>query len=107
MEAGVASGVDQQYLRRFALPAAAAFVQGLGQAIAQTSRVAGVISPFGGVGFTQDLNLSQQLGIAAGAAAGRIGQTLNQEAPRGPRVTLDVKSTVGVMFLSNVTRGRN
>ena len=34
MEVGVASSVDQNYLSRFALPAAAAFVQGLGQAIA-------------------------------------------------------------------------
>lgn len=106
MEAGVASGVDQRYAERFVLPAAAAFVAGLGQAIATTSRVTGVLSPFGGVGFAQNLNIGQQLGIAAGAAGARIGQTLNQETPRGPRITLDAASQVGVMFLSDVVAGR-
>lgn len=106
METGVASGVDQRYAERFVLPAAAAFVAGLGQAIATTSRVQGVLSPFGGVGFAQNLNIGQQLGIAAGAAGARIGQTLNQETPRGPRITLDAGSQVGVMFLADVVAGR-
>jgi intracellular multiplication protein IcmE len=106
MEAGVASDVDQHYLARFILPAAAAFVQGLGQAIATTSNTAAVLSPFGGAAYTTHLKLNQQLGVAAGAAAGQVGAALNQAAPKGPTVSLDANVSVGVMFLSNVTLHR-
>ena len=106
MEAGVASDVDQHYLARFILPAAAAFVQGLGQAIATTSNTAAVLSPFGGAAYSTHLNLNQQFGVAAGAAAGQIGAVLNQAAPKGPTVSLDANVAVGVMFLSNVTMHR-
>ncbi len=103
MEAGVASDVDQHYLSRFLLPAAAAFVAGLGQAIEQTSNTAAVISPFGGATTSTHLNIDQQLGVAAGAAASQIGATLNQAAPKGPTISLEANVAVGVMFLSNVT----
>jgi intracellular multiplication protein IcmE len=102
MEAGVASDVDQHYLTRFLLPAAAAFVQGLGQAIATTSNTAAVLSPFGGAAYSTHLNLNQQLGVAAGAAAGQIGAVLNQAAPKSATVSLDANVALGVMFLSNV-----
>ena len=103
MEAAVASSVDEHYLTRFVLPAAAAFVQGLGQALATTSNTVGVLSPFGGASYLTRLSLPQQMGVAAGAAAGQIGNALNQAAPKGPTVHLDANVTVGVMFLANVT----
>lgn len=106
-EAGVASDVDQNLLSRFILPAAAAFVQGLGSAIATTSNTAAVLSPFGGATTSTNLNINQQLGVAAGVAASNIGSTLNAAAPRGPTVTLDAGVTVGVMFLSNVVSRGN
>ena len=103
MEASGASGVDQHYLTRFALPAAAAFVQGLGAAIATTSNTTAVLSPLGGATTSTNLNIDQQLGVAAGAAAANLGSTLNAAAPKGPTITLDANVAVGVMFLSNVT----
>ncbi|HJT77670.1 MAG TPA: hypothetical protein VJ739_10760 [Gemmataceae bacterium] len=106
MEAAVASNVDQHYLTRFVLPAAAAFVQGLGQAIATTSNTATVLSPFGGATYATNLNFHQQLGVAAGAAASQIGSALTQAAPKGPTVSLEANVPVGVMFLSNVTLHR-
>ena len=103
METTVASSVDEHYLSRFALPAAAAFVQGLGQALATTSNTVGVLSPFGGSSYSSQLNIQQQLGVAAGVAAQQLGNTLNQQAPRGPTVRLDANANVGVMFLADVT----
>jgi intracellular multiplication protein IcmE len=47
MEEAVATSVDQHYLERFVLPAAAAFVEGLGQAVALGNSTTSV-SPFGG-----------------------------------------------------------
>ena len=102
MEAAVASGVDEHYLSRFILPAAAAFVQGLGQALATTSNTTAVLSPFGGATTSTNLNFHQQLGVAAGAAAGQIGTVLNQEAPKGPTISLDANVGVGVIFLADV-----
>ena len=103
MEAGVASGVDQHYLERFALLAASAFVAGLGQAIAQTSNSVAVLSPLGGATTSTNLNIRQQLGVGAGVAAAQLGSVLNQSAPKGPTISLDANVAVGVMFLTNVT----
>ena len=106
MEAGVASKIDQHYAERFILPAAAAFVAGLGQALATTSNSTAVLSPFGGATTTTNLNFRQQLGVAAGAAGQQIGNTLNQQAPKGPTISLEAIVSVGVMFLSNVVDKR-
>ena len=103
METAVASSVDEHYLSRFVLPAAAAFVQGLGQALATTSNTTGVLSPFGGTSYLTRLNFPQQLGVGAGAAAGAIGNALAAEAPRGPTIHLDSRASVGVLFLANLT----
>jgi len=102
MESAVASAVDEHYIARFLLPAAAAFVQGLGQALATTSDTTAVLSPLGGATTTTLLTLNQQLGVAAGAAAQQVGSTLTQEAPKGPTISLAANVAVGVMFLSNV-----
>lgn len=104
MEVGVASNVDQNYLSRFLLPAAAAFVQGLGQAIAQSNSTS-VLGPLGSVTTQNKLNIDQQLGIAAGVAGAQIGAELQRSTPHGPTVTLDVGASVGVMFLTSVSTG--
>ena len=105
METTVASSVDQHYLARFALPAAAAFVAGLGQALATTSNTVGVLSPLGGTSYATQLNFSQQAGVAAGVAAQQLATTLSQQAPHGPTVHLDANVSVGVMFLADVREG--
>ena len=102
MEASVASSVDQHYASRFILPAAASFVAGLGQAFA-LSNSSITQSPFGGATALQRLNLGQQFGVGAGVAGARVGQALDAAAPKGPTVKVDVNSSVGVLFLSNVT----
>lgn len=103
METAVATSVDQHYLSRFLLPAAAAFIQGLGQAIATTSNTQTVLSPFGGATYSTQLNLDQQLGVGAGVAAARIGNALNQSAPRSSTVNLAANASVGIMFLTSVS----
>jgi len=107
MEAGVASEIDQHYAERFILPAAAAFVAGLGEALATTSNTTAVLSPFGGATTSTNLNFHQQLGVAAGVAAQQIGNTLNAQAPKGPTISLEANVSVGVMFLSNVVDKRS
>ncbi len=107
MEAALASGVDEHYVSRFLLPAAAAFIAGLGQAIEQTTNSVAVLSPFGGATTTNHLNIQQQLGVAGGVAAAQLGSIINQEAPKGPTITLEPNVAVGIMFLSNVVERRS
>ncbi len=104
METSVASSVDHHYGERFVLPVAAAFVSGLGQAIAQ-SNTTSTISPFGSVTGFSRLNLGQQVGVGAGVAGAQLGQILKDSAPKGPTVRLDANVNVGVIFLSPVVEG--
>ncbi|CAN2536432.1 hypothetical+protein [Methylocapsa aurea] len=102
METAVATSVDQHYIERFALPTAAAFVAGLGQAIALSNSTIGY-TPYGGmIQSYGKLDFRQQAGIAGGAAAAQIGQTLQQQTPKGATVFLAANAGVGVIFLSNV-----
>ena len=101
LETSVASSVDQHYVTRFVLPVAAAFVSGLGQALAQSNSTV-VAGPLGGATAFQRLNLPQQLGVAAGAAANQFGSAVTANAPKGPTVNLEANVNVGIMFLEPV-----
>jgi intracellular multiplication protein IcmE len=102
METAIASSVDEHYISRLVLPTAAAFVQGLGQAIA-TSNTTSQIGALGTVtGFTH-LDLAQQAGVGAGVAGAQVGKFLEQAAPKGATVNLASNVNVAVMFLADVT----
>jgi intracellular multiplication protein IcmE len=103
MEEAVATSVDQHYLERFVLPAAAAFVEGLGQAVALGNSTTSV-SPFGGTTQTfGPLTFKQEAMVAGGAAAQAVGNAMTASIPKGPIVHLAANVSVGVMFLSNVS----
>ncbi len=103
MEEAVATSVDEHYLERFVLPAAAAFVEGLGQAVALGNSTT-TLSPFGGTTQTfGPLTFKQEAMVAGGAAAEAVGNAMTASIPKGPTVRLAANVSVGVMFLSNVS----
>ena len=103
MEEAVATSVDEHYLERFVLPAAVAFVEGLGQAVALGNSTTSV-SPFGGTTRTfGPLTFKQEAMVAGGAAAQAVGNAMSASIPKGPTVHLAANVSVGVMFLSNVS----
>jgi len=103
METAVATSIDQHYVERFVLPAAAAFVSGLGQAVA-LSNATSTVSPFGGTTQTfGPLSFKQQAMVAAGAAATAVSKAMTASVPKGPTVHLAANVSVGVMFLSNLS----
>lgn len=102
METSVATSVDQHYVARFALPIAAAFVSGLGQAIAESNTYSQA-SALGGVTSYTQLGTAKIMGVAAGSAGAQAGQILNKMAPAGPTVNLAVGANVGVLFLEDLT----
>jgi len=104
METSVASSVDQHYIERFIAPGAAAFVEGLGEAVIAANSTT-QITPFGGT-ITQvnrGLNLKQTAAVAGGAAASEIGNIIRKDTPKTPTIYLAANVTVGIMFLQNVT----
>lgn len=103
MKSGVATSVDPLVFQRFILPAAAAFVNGLGQAIEQTSNTQGSYSALGNLNYIQRLNLGQQMGVAAGTAASAVQNSVTQDMPTQSRINLAANVSVGVMFEDNVT----
>jgi len=106
METAVASSVEPHYFERFVLPAAAAFVQGLGQAIVAGNSTV-VTTPFGGtISYYDKLDLQQQLAVAAGASAREVGTELKRATPKGPTIHLAANVNVGVMFLADVVEAR-
>src|SRR3984885_12073406 len=103
METAVASSIDEHYVERFLLPAASAFMSGLGQAVALGNST-NTVSPFGGTTSTiGPLTFKQEALVAAGASATAVSTALNAETPKGPTVHLAANVSVGVVFLSNLT----
>lgn len=106
MQTSVASSVEPHYFERFVMPAAAAFVQGLGQAIVAGNSTL-VTTPFGGtISYYDRLDLQQQQAVAAGASAREVGTELKLATPKGPTIHLAANVNVGVMFLSNVVEAK-
>lgn len=95
-ETGVASEVNEHLATRIILPAASAFVQGLGNAMmsANTSSYTG---GYGMTSFTH-LNIAQQMGAAAGNLGQEMGQLLQKQTPQTATVKLDKGDTVGILF---------
>lgn len=103
MEEAVATSVDEHYLERFVVPAAAAFVSGLGQAVALGNSTTSV-SPFGGTTQTfGPMTMKQEALVAGGTAATAVSNAMTSSIPKGPTVHLAANVSVGVMFLSNVS----
>ncbi|KAF2174311.1 hypothetical protein K469DRAFT_696554 [Zopfia rhizophila CBS 207.26] len=102
METAVATSVDQRVLERFVLPGAAAFIAGIGQAVATTSNSYTQLGPLGGASVITRLNPEQQLAVGAGVAAQQVGRALQQAAPRGPTIHLAANAPVGIMFLNDL-----
>ena len=103
METAVASGVDHHYVERFVLPVAAAFVAGLGQAVALSGSSFAANPVYGGYAASYNhFNAGQLIGIGAGAAGAQASQLLAAAAPRGPTVNLAANAQVGVLFLAPV-----
>jgi len=100
METGLASEVHEHLPTRIFLPAAAAFVEGLGNAM-QNSNTNSVTSGLGVSSFTH-LTLPQQLGVAAGRAGQEMGQILQKQTPQNPTVLLHKDDPIGVIFTEPV-----
>lgn len=103
----VATEVDRRYWRRVILPAAARFIEGMGDAVAQREQTVTVNN--GTVTSSQaDLNTSQELAAGLSAGTQELGQELDREADR-TKVLIKVHAgtPIGILFLEPVVKEPN
>lgn len=101
-EVGVASEVREHLATRIILPAAAAFVEGLGSAMSN-SNTTNYSNGSGMSSFTH-LNLGEQMGAAAGTMGQQVGQLIQKQTPQQATVILKQNDSVGVIFDEPVYR---
>lgn len=95
----LATDVDRRLFEKVAFGFSAAFLQGLGQAVAQSGTTY-TRDLYGSTYTTPRLNTKQQLFVAGGAAAGQVGSTLNSVFGNRPTtVKVRAGTPVGILFL--------
>lgn len=101
-ETGVASEVREHLATRIILPAAAAFVEGLGNAM-MNSNTTNYSNGSGMSSFTH-LDLAQQMGAAAGTMGQQLGQIIQKQTPQQATVILHQNDGIGILFDEPVYR---
>lgn len=101
-EIGVASEVREHLATRIILPAATAFVEGLGSAMSN-SNTTNYSNGSGMSSFTH-LNLGEQMGAAAGTMGQQLGQIIQKQTPQQATVILKQNDGIGILFDEPVYR---
>lgn len=102
---GMVTDIDKRYFRRIILPAAAAFVEGLGGAIADSGTSTTTINGATSVSQTQteDLDLEQELFAGVEEAANRVSDVLDEEGRNTqPLIIVDAGTPMGILFTQPV-----
>jgi intracellular multiplication protein IcmE len=100
---GLATDVDHRYFKRIVLPAAAKFVQGLGDAYAQTTSQT-TQNATTTTTSTTDLNTKQEFGKAVSSAAQSIGDVLADDGKNTkPLVVVAAGTPMGILFMNQIT----
>lgn len=100
---GVATDVDHRYLKRIILPAAAKFVEGLGDAYAETTTETTQNSTTTTTS-SKDLNTKQELGKAVSEMAKGVGKVLSEDGKATkPLVVVAAGTPLGILFMESVT----
>ncbi len=104
---GMATEVDHRYWRRIILPAAASFIQGMGEAIAERGTTV-TVNNSGGTTTTQDnsqIDTKEELAKGVEKSFDKIGSLLDEEAGETePLVIVKAGTPLGLLFLQSVTK---
>lgn len=100
---GLATDVDHRYFRRIVLPAAAKFVQGLGEAYAETTTET-TQNATTTTTATTDLDPKQEMGKAVSEAAQAVGDILSEDGKSvEPLIIVAAGTPLGILFMDSVT----
>lgn len=102
---GVITEIDRKYFQRIILPAAAAFIEGIGGAIAES----GSTTVSAGEGTTtteeEDLDARQEFFKGVEEASSKVGEILDQDGSRAkPMLRVAAGTHLGLLFIQPVER---
>lgn len=101
---GVVTEVDQRYFKRVILPAAASFIQGVGEGIANAGSTNVSVQGETVSQEEEDLDLREELFSGVEEAADTLGDLIEREAQRTkPLIRVAAGTPVAIMFLAPVT----
>lgn len=103
---GLVTDIDRRYFRRVILPAAAAFVEGMGSAIAESGTTTVTVDGGAAVSDSQDLDTRQELFKGVEEAANQFGEILDEDADSvEPLIRVRAGTAMGIFFTEPVTKG--
>jgi len=100
----LATDVDQRYFTRVILPAAAAFVEGLGEAVSDSGSTTVVVD--GGAAVQGDLprDTREQFFKAFEKVGEKVGEVLDEDAAQTkPLIRVEAGTPMGILFVAPVT----
>ncbi|MFN3826303.1 MAG: DotG/IcmE/VirB10 family protein [Micavibrio sp.] len=105
---GVVTEIDQRYFSRVILPAAAAFVEGMGAAIAESGSTEVTVSGDTVTESTEDLDTREEIMKGVEEASSKVSEILDEQASSIERlVKVHAGTPVGVLFMQPVTKGKS
>lgn len=100
---GVVTDIDRKYFQRIILPAAAAFVEGMGKAIADSGTTTVTVDGGAAVSDSKELDTEQQLFKGLEEASKKAGKVLDAEGNKAQvMVKVAVGTHIGVFFTKPV-----
>lgn len=101
---GMATEVDNRYWQRVVLPAAAEFIEGLGEAVAESGDTTVTVSGDTVIQEENDIDTRQELYKGVERAAERVGDLLDEEADKTEiLVRVAAGTPMGILFTTPVT----
>lgn len=102
---GIVTEIDQRYFSRIILPAAAAFVEGMGSAIAETGTTSVTVTGETVAQEEEPLDTRQEIFKGIEEAAGKASEIIDEEAGKVQRlVKVHAGTPVGILFMQPVTK---
>ena len=102
---GVVTDVDHKYFQRIILPAAAAFIEGMGSAIAQSGSTTVSAGTGTTTSSTADLGAKQELFKGVEKASEKLSDILDQDGQKAKvRVVVAAGTHIGILFVKEVSK---
>ena len=105
---GLATEIDRRFFSRVILPAAAAFVEGMGEAIAESGSTSVSVSGDTVVQTEEELDTRQEIFKGVEEGAGKISEIMDKESGKVKvMVKVEAGTAVGILFMKPVTEEKD
>lgn len=104
---GIVTEIDRRYFSRVILPAAAAFVEGMGTAIAESGTTTVSVEGDTVVSEEADLDTEQEIFKGVEEAASKMSEIIDDEAGKvKPMLKIHAGTPISILFMKPVTKGK-